>query len=554
MKARMLHAPAGQRWAAIALGLSVSGLSALASAHEAQHGGHDQLGKVDFPVSCSKRAQEEFIRGVALLHHMTYPKAQEAFEAAAKTDPRCAMARWGVAMTLFQPLWPTRPSPQALQRGWDEVQQAKSLAPTTERERMFIAAAEAFYTEPAATDYWARIRRWEQAMQKAHATFPDDPEIAAFYALSHLAAATSASAVKANSDRAAALLLRIYASNPDHPGAMHYLVHANDVPGRENQSLNITRKYDEIAPSNAHALHMPTHIYTRLGDWDASIQGNLRAARAALETRAGDRGQYVWDEFPHAIEYLIYAYLQKGNDAAALEQLQRLRSTASQVEPTFKLAFHIASTQARYALERHAWKDAIGIAPREPSNIAWDKFAWPEAIARFAKGVGAAQLGKVEDARAELERLNVLEATMRSAHEDLFARNIQVLALELSAWIANAQGQGDSSVALMKQAAEIEVATPKHAVTPGPTVPAHEQLGDLLMQRKQPAEALAAYKRALELYPYRFNSLIGGARAARASGDETLARAFYADLLKVAQGSTRQAIIAEAQRYTAQLQ
>ncbi|HZP88516.1 MAG TPA: hypothetical protein VFB54_17020 [Burkholderiales bacterium] len=552
MTARFSHAPALRHGLALALGVSVLGVPALAAGHDAHHGGNAPLGRVDFPVSCSKEAQNAFTRAVALLHHMTYPQAEEAFIAITNTEPQCAMAHWGIAMTLFQPLWPTRPGPAALQRGWDEVQKAKSLAPPTERERLFIAAAEAFFLDPAGSDYWARIHRWEQAMQKAYATFPEDPEVTAFYALSHLAAATSASQVRTNSDEAAALLLRVYERNPDHPGAMHYLVHANDVPGRESKSLDITRKYDAIAPDNPHALHMPTHIYTRLGEWDASIAGNLRAAQAALETRAGDHGQYVWDEYPHATEYLIYAYLQKGKDDAALDQLQRLRTKAAEVEPTFKLAFHVASTQARYALERHAWSEALAIAPREPSTLAWDKFAWPEAIARYARGVGAAHLGKVDDAKAEAERLAGLEQKMRAGGEELFARNIQVLRLELAASIANAEGQTDASVALMKQAAEIEVSTPKHAVTPGPTIPAYEQLGDLLAERKQPAEAVAAFKRSLELYPHRFNSLIGGARAARASGDETTARAFYAELLKTAEGSTRQAIITEAQRYTAQ--
>ena len=307
---------------------------------------------------------------------------------------------------------------------------------------------------------------------------------------------------------------------------MHYLVHANDVPGRERESLEITRKYEALAPRNPHALHMPTHIYTRLGDWDGVIRGNLRAAEAALEYPAGDHGEFVWDEFPHAIEYLVYAYLQKGADDRAAAQLKRLRATA-RLEPTFKTAFHLASTQARYALERRAWNEAVLIVPREPATLDWDRFTWPEAIARFARGLGAAHLGKVEEARAAVERLEELEAATRKAGEDLFARNIRVLRLELNAWLAHAEGQEESSVALMREAAELEVSTPKHAVTPAPTLPAHELLGDLLMEQKQPAEALAAYKRSMELYPRRFNSLLGAARAARALGDEAQARTFY---------------------------
>jgi tetratricopeptide (TPR) repeat protein len=460
------------------------------------------LGTVDFPVTCSPQARVELNHAVALLHHMTYPQAREAFERVAVVDPHCAMAHWGVAMTLFQPLWPTRPKPAALQRGWDEVRKAKALEPPTERERLFVAAAEAFFLDPASTDYWLRIRRWEQAEEKVYTAFPDDPEAAVFYALAHLATTPSNVITRAHADRAAEILLRVYRRNPEHPGAMHYLVHANDVPGRERELLEITRKYESVAPRNPHAIHMPTHIYTRLGDWDAVIAGNLRAADAALEYPAGERGELVWDEFPHAIEYLVYAYLQKGENAAAAAQIKRLRGTAH-LEPTFKTAFHLASTQARYALERHAWSEAASLVPAEG-------FTWPEAITQSARGLGAAHLGKTAEARASLDRLSVLEASTRKSGEELFARNIQLLRLELNAWM-------QSSAALMREAAEIEAATPKHAVTPAPTLPAYELLGDLLMEQKRPAEALAAYKRSLELYPRRLNSVRGAARAARRS-------------------------------------
>jgi tetratricopeptide (TPR) repeat protein len=515
-----------------------------------QHAGH-HLGTVNFPVSCSEEAQVEFNRAVALLHHMTYPQARQAFERVATIDPKCAMAHWGIAMTLFQPLWPTRPSPKALQRGWEEVQKAKELQPPTERERLFVAATEAFFLEPASPDYWLRIRRWEQAMEKVYNAFPDDPEAGAFYALAHLATAPSDKISREHSDRAAEILLRIYKQNPDHPGAMHYLVHANDVPGRERESLEITRKYEAVAPDNPHALHMPTHIYTRLGDWNGVIRGNLRAADAALKYPAGEHGEFVWDEFPHAIEYLIYAYLQKGADDEAATQLKRLRGTAH-LEPTFKVAFHLTSTEARYALERRAWNEAMSIVPREPTDLDWEHYTWAEAIARFARGLGAAHLGELDEAKAEVKRLQELEDATVQAKEELFARNIRVLRLELSAWLAHVEGKKEASVAEMREAAQLETSTPKAAVTPGPTLPAHELLGDLLTEQKQPAEALVAYKRSMELYPRRFNSLLGAARSADAMNDKTAARTFYKQLLEVADGGTRQPALAEAKNYVAQ--
>ena len=507
----------------------------------AQHAGHSS-GAINFKISCTPAAQAEFNRAVTLLHHMTYPQARTAFEQTAAIDPKCAMAHWGVAMTLFQPLWPTRPNPAARARGWREVEQARTLTSVTPREQLFIAAAEAFYLDPESNDYWLRIRRWEQAMEKVYNAFPDDSEAAAFYALSHLAVTPADKITRVNADRAAAILLRVYRKNPDHPGAMHYLVHANDVPGRERQLLEITRKYDSIAPNNPHALHMPTHIYVRVGDWQNVIRGNLRAAKAALQYPAGEKKEFIWDEFCHAMEYLIYGYLQMGNYAAAGAELRRLQST-QRLEPSFKTAFHLMSTQARFILERRAWKEGMQIKLREPADLDWARYPWAEAIGRFARGLSAAHLGQIEAAKAESLRLDDLETATKKTGEDLFARNIRVLRLELDSWIAHVEGEkaeGSSevstiratgqdqslirppstlqaqSVALMRQAAELEATTPKHAVTPGPTLPAEELLGDLLMEQKDFRGALAAYQRSLALYPQRLNSLKGAARAKRA--------------------------------------
>jgi tetratricopeptide (TPR) repeat protein len=500
-----------------------------ASAQLQPHTGH-ALGTVNFPVSCSSETQAKFNRAIALLHHMTYPQAREVFQSITVSDPRCAMAHWGVAMSLFQPLWPTRPGPTALQQGWQAVEKAKALEPRKQREQLFIAAAEAFFLDPTSQDYWLRVRRWEQAMEKVYTAFPNDPEAATFYALSHLAITPADKVTRTNADRAAEILLRVYRKNPNHPGAMHYLVHANDVPGRERELLEITRKYELVAPHNPHAIHMPTHIYTRLGDWNGVIRGNLRAAKAALDYPAGEHGEFVWDEYGHAIEYLVYAYLQKQDHAAAATQVRRLRATTPRLEPTFKTAFHLMSTQARYALERHAWNEAIQILPRQPSDLNWDRFTWADAIARFARGLGHAHVSRINEAKAESERLNELEVATQKMGEELFARNIRVLRLELNSWIAHVEGNKESSVALMRQAVDLEESTPKHPVTPGPTLPAQELFGDLLMEQKRPTEALAAYQRSLKLYPNRLNSLLGASRAARALGDVNLERTYLGNI------------------------
>lgn len=505
-------------------------------------------GTAHFRISCNEAAQAEFDRSVTLLHHMTYPEALAGFRRVSQIDPDCAMAHWGVAMTLFQPLWPTRPTPASLQLGWDSVQKARTLSPPTELERSFVRAAAAFFDPTAGANYWQRIAQWEKAQEAVYEAFPTDPEAAAFYALSHLATAPSNVVSREHADRAAGILLQVYADNPEHPGAMHYLVHANDVPGRERENLDITRKYAAIAPRNPHALHMPTHIFTRLGDWEAVAQGNLRAAEAALEHPAGERGQYVWDEFPHAIEYLVYAYLQQGRDDEARRQVERMYSTP-RLEPTFKTAFHLASTRARLALERHAWSDAAKIDPNTPGSIEWSRFSWPAAISWFARGVGAARTGQVDTASEATVQLHALHETTRRSGEVLFARNVRMLALELDAWIAYARKDTPASLALMREAAALEASTPKHAVTPASTLPAHEQLGDLLLDAKQPTTALAAYRASLELYPKRYNSLLGAARAARALGDSRDAAAFYRELLASTGPSATRSSLEEARAY-----
>jgi tetratricopeptide (TPR) repeat protein len=293
---------------------------------------------------------------------------------------------------------------------------------------------------------------------------------------------------------------------------------------------------------------MPTHIYTRLGDWDGVVKGNLRAADAALMSPAGEKGEFVWDEFPHAIEYLVYAYLQQGKDAAAAEQVKRLHST-QQLEPSFKTAFHLASTQARYALERRDWSEAAAITPRTPTYLEWDLFTWAEATARFARGVGAARVGKLEEVAPTLARLVQLEGVARNGGEDLFARNIKMLNLELTAWAAQAQGQRVRAVQAMREADTLEAATPKHPLTPGPTLPASEQLGDLYLQQANPAAALTAYQSSLKRYPRRFHSLLGAARAASKVGDVQTARRYYDEFLTIAGSGSRKASLDEARQY-----
>jgi tetratricopeptide (TPR) repeat protein len=503
-------------------------------------------GTVEFPTSCEATVQADFNHAVTLLHHMTYPQARTLFRAIADRDPHCAMAQWGIAMTLFQPLWPTRPSAADLQLGWQTVEKAQAVESTTARERAYVHAAAEFFRDPDSTDYWQRIARWEAAMKSLHESFPDDSEASVFYALALVASAQPGPALQVRSQQAVDLLLPIYRRNPDHPGAMHYIIHANDIPGREHENLDIVHRYEEVAPDNPHALHMPTHIYTRLGDWEGVIRGNLRAADAALRYPTGAHGELVWDEFAHAIEYLVYAYLQEGADEQAAAQIRRLLETPN-VEPTAKTAFHLASTRARYALERHAWAEAAALVPRDRGTIDWDRFPWPEAVSWFARGYGAVRSGKLDEARHAAERLQTLESHADVSGETVFARQIQMLRLELSGWNAHASHDDAAAISLLKQAVDLEGSTPKPAVTPAATLPAAEVLGDLLLELGHADEALVAYRQSLQRFPNRFNGTLGVARALAANRDAAGAHDAYCKLMLLGANGVRVTLLADVQ-------
>lgn len=505
------------------------------------------LGRVVFDLSCASPATEEFERGLALLHHMTYPVAYAAFETVTELDEGCAMGYWGMGMSLFQPLWPTRPSDGDLEQGWELMQIARDESGSTGRERAFIRTGEAFFNPQGSPDYWTRIQRWADASAELHERYPEDREARALHALSILATASLHDDPDGHHARAASILAEILAEEPTHPGAVHYTIHANDFAGRADRSLEVVRSYGEIAPENPHALHMPTHIFVRLGLWDEVVEWNIRAAEAALAQSAGPNGEYVWDEFPHAIEYLTYAYLQQADDDAAAESIRRMRAVPN-LQPTFKTAFHLASTAARYALERKAWEEAVTLAARPSDRLQWDRFPWPEAISVFARGFGAARTGDLETAEQSSRRLSDLVAKAQGSGEAVFVAPIEIMRLELRAWYEKESGDSERALELMSEAVELEERTPKHPVTPGAILPAKELLGDLYLSLDDPAEALVAYRAADAEVPGRFNTILGLARSYAALGDEEAAERFYARLLAVAPaGSHRQGVI-EARR------
>ena len=493
---------------------------------------HAALGTVDFDVSCSPDVIERFDRALALLHHMQYVESRAAFEQIAEADESCGMARWGIAMTLFQPLWPSRPGPDELRRGAAEIEAARTIGIGTDRETALVDAAAAFFAEPESADWWTRIRRWSDAMEVAFAAHPDDVETAALYALSQLAIGPVTDDRMAHNARAAEVLLEIHDREPSHPGAVHYTIHANDVDSRANESGTVVRSYSEIAPSTPHALHMPSHIYVRLGQWPEVVEWNRRSAAAALSFPAGEA---VSHHYLHALDYQVYAYLQRAEDDRALALVNRTKQEDA-YQATFISAFHLATIPARYAVERRAWEEAGLIEPRAPESVDWDKFRWAEAISWFARGLGAVHTGQL-DAAANAERhMDELRDAATAADEQAFAEYIEIDRLILAARLALAGGDENAAVRLASDAVELEASTQKHPVTPGALYPAQEALGDLLMELDRPAEALEAYEGSLDTWPGRFNSLAGAARAAVAVGRDGDAAAYYGELLAVTAG------------------
>jgi tetratricopeptide (TPR) repeat protein len=494
----------------------------------------DQLGTVHFPVSCNEAASRNIERGLALLHHMTYESARAAFAAATEGDPDCAMGYWGQAMTLIHPLWSDPPSQSDFKRGQALVNEAKIRGQKTERERAYIAAVEAYYAEGWNRDETANLASFEEGWEKVHRQFPNEPEAACFYALSHLATADPADKTYAKQKRAGALAEKVLAQIPDHPGAHHYIIHAYDYPALAGGALEVARSYGKIAPEVPHALHMPTHIFTRLGFWQESITMNKRSAAAALKHPVGDA---ISLHYPHALDYLAYAYLQRAEDQKAKQVLDTLTALKGPFQVHTATSYTLAAVPARLALERQEWTNAALLEPRTPSNYPWDRFPAMEAITHFARALGAARSGNGQGAAQALENLAALRE--RTAETSAYwARQVEIQRLSAMAWLAYQEGKQEEALDIMRRAAELEASTEKHPVTPGEVLPARELLADMLLDMGRHKEAQAEYEAALERSANRFNSLYGAGRAAELGGNKSKATFYYKKLVEMTPNDT----------------
>jgi hypothetical protein len=514
-----------------AAGLALAALAAVAGAQEHEHAApplaDERLGTVHFTTSCRPQTRQPFDRAVALLHSFEFGRAIEAFEATAKTDPACAMTHWGVALAAWgNPFAAGQKAAAQLQRGRDEVAAAAGCATATGRERSYIAAVAELYREVERRDQTTRLVSYRDSMRALAAAYPDDMEASIFYALALAQAAPPTDKTYADLLAAGQVLERLFATYPEHPGLAHYIIHSYDVPPLAARALPAARRYARIAPSAPHALHMPSHTFTRLGYWQESIDANIASAAAAQ--RDGATAAEL-----HATDYQVYAYLQSGQDAAAKRLVDSLPAIAARFDegaigsaaPPVAGVFALAATPARWALERGDWAGAARLVPRA------GRFPHTEAMTCFARALGAARSGDVAVARSAIGALQPLHERLVQAGESYWAVQVEIQSRAATAWLALAEGRRADALAAMRSAAELEDATEKNAITPGPLAPARELLGEMQLEIHEPVQALAEFEATLRREPGRFRALAGAARAAADAGDRATAAKYYRQLL-----------------------
>ena len=501
-----------------------------------------QFGQISFSASVPEKLKADFNMAIALLHSFEYTEAEKMFAKVIDRAPECSMAWWGIAMSNFHPLW-APPTPPELEKGAKAVEIARSIKDKTKRESDYIDAIGAFYHDTARLDHRSRVLNFESAMEKIYRTYADDKEAPVFYALALNAAADPADKTYARQKKAFSILNNIFQEEPLHPGTAHYIIHNYDYPGLAEMALPAARKYASIAPASSHAQHMPSHIFTRLGLWDECINSNMVAASSAKCYAEQAKIKGHWDEELHALDYLLYAYLQKGDDDHAKEQMDYLK-TIKEVHPVnFKVLYAFAAMPGRYFLEKRMWKEAAAMEI-SPADFPWEKFSWQKAIIHFTRVLGSVHTNKMEEAKMELDNLKALHNIL--SKQKNMSREAAQVAVQINAseaWINYKEGNNNEALKLMTKAAEMEDATEKHPVTPGEIIPARELLGDLLLEMNKPALALEAYESVLKTHPNRLNGLYGAGVAAQKSGNKEEAIAQFKKLATTTTpNSTRQEV------------
>ncbi len=510
----------------LCIAAAFSGIAAADEGHHHEDLAQDQLGTVHFPVSCTPDAQKSFEKGVALLHSFWYEEAEKTFIDVEKQDPKCAMAYWGEAMSLWHQLW-DRPKEATIKRASAELKKAGKVKAKSDRERDYIQALQAFYSNSKKADHEARARAYSAAMETVYQKYPDDHEAAAFYALSLLASEPDNDTTFANRKQAGAILEKLFDAEPNHPGIAHYLIHTYDKPQLAQLGLPAARRYAQIAPSAPHAVHMPSHIFARVGDWPDSIQSNMAsiaATRKATEMHMGGEGH----EF-HAMDFLIYAYLQSGREAEASKVIEEVKAMpAMQMGDMDMQAFAMSKFPAMYALELHRWSEAAALQVISKADTG------DRAYTYWAKTIGSARSGDLAEAKKNLAEIDAIHKDYLARKKTYGAEWTEMLYQEASAWVQHGEGKDEEATAALRKVADHEDAVGEEQTS----MPAREMLADMLLEMKRPEQALAEYKGDLRFNPKRFNGLYGAAQAAEMAGQSSQATEYYAVLVKTCEGSS----------------
>jgi hypothetical protein len=497
--------------------------------------GETQFGKVEFGLSCSENARPNFNLATALLHSFEYGEAEKVFAKVIDEDPDCLMAYWGVAMSNFHPLW-APPSKEELEKGSKTIALARTLESRSERESDYLEAAATLYDDWSNLDHKTRLLKFEQAAEKLSQKYSSDNETKIFYALALRAASDPEDKTFAKQRKAGELLSTIFAGQPDHPGIAHYLIHVYDYPELAELGLPAARKYASIASSSAHALHMPSHIFTRLGLWEESVQSNINSMTAAKCYAENSGIQGHWDEELHGLDYLVYAYLQQARDDKAREQLEYLGSMLSVFPVNNKDAYTMAAAPTRYALERKNWEEAA-VLELKPGNFPWEEYSWERSIISFGRLLGAVHTNKRDVAKTALAELQKNHAQLVENKKTYEANQVQIQIKASEAWMEFYNDHKEAGVRLMTEAANMEDATEKHPVTPGEVIPARELLADMYMELGEFSKALEAYEADLKRHAGRFNGVYGAAVAAKKAGQTEKAKVYFQQLKTAAQTS-----------------
>jgi tetratricopeptide (TPR) repeat protein len=498
----------------------------------------EKLGKVTFPTSCDPKVQPGFERAVALLHSFWWQEGEKAFREVLERDPNCAIATWGIAAILIGNTFGVGPTPEEAQKAKEAIARGRAIGPKTERERFYIEAVAEYYDRFSDRSHGARMKLLANAFEIVAKRFPDDDEAQIFYAIYLTATQQPTDKTYASALKAAQILEAQFVKNPEHPGVAHYLIHAYDYPPIAEKGLKAAKRYAEIAPSAPHALHMPSHIFTRVGAWEESVATNRRSAAASKAANEPGGGL-------HAMDYMVYAYMQLARDKEArlvVEEAQRVTVLGSAAGGPYAFA----AIPARFTIERGMWKDATQLQPRAT------RFPYTEAMTYFARALGAARSGDPVAAEKDVGELARIVAALKAAKDDYWATEVEVQRLGAAAWIAYAKGNQEEAVTLMRSAADLEDKSEKSAVTPGRIIPGRELLGDMLLEMKRPAEALQAFETSEQHDPNRFRGLYGAGKAAAMAGDQAKAKSYYEKLVVLVQNAdTERPELKEAKAFLA---